>query len=583
MAHETKRFKLAFFGLKFTVFLILEVVLLVGAICLYYRNRILPGVRVGNERVGGMQIASAEEKLYQKAKELSQKTAEVKFDGQTFARTYAELGITFRPTETTRRAFLQVRANWVLLLKDWLSQKKVGTIGWEIDEGDGLTQFASEMAGRIDIPAIEPSLRLSKDGKTKTVQVLPGAEGRALDAEKLVLDIRQAAKRGEAIAFEAPVVRVDPKLTQEEVVANQTRGNNLVRSTIALKLDQDEWKLDGEAMLNFMAFPVGFDEGKISDWVETLSTTVNREPANALFSFSAGKVEAFRPAKDGVKLAQRELVDKLLLTFANLSDSSGERIIRLPVERTKPLIGNEQVNTLGIKELIGMGKSVFHGSIPNRVHNLSLAASRINGALVSPGETFSFNSTVGDISKNTGYKEAYVISQGRTVLGDGGGVCQVSTTLFRAVLDAGLPVEQRTAHAYRVHYYEEDTRPGIDATVFAPSTDFKFRNDTPGYILVQTSVDKKNYAMRIELYGTKDGRVSIISNPVILSQTPPPPDLYQDDPTLPAGTTKQIDWSAWGAKVTFKYKVTRNGESLIDQVFTSNYKPWQAVYLRGVK
>ncbi|MBI5619631.1 VanW family protein, partial [Candidatus Gottesmanbacteria bacterium] len=195
-----------------------------------------------------------------------------------------------------------------------------------------------------------------------------------------------------------------------------------------------------------------------------------------------------------------------------------------------------------------------------------------------------FNDAVGDISAATGYQSAYIIKEGKTVLGDGGGVCQVSTTLFRAALDAGLTIIERRAHAYRVHYYEEGGyKPGLDATVFGPTVDLKIKNDTPAYILIQATIDTQRMTLAFDLYGTNDGRRSEILNHQVWGITPPPPDLYQDDPTIPAGVIKQVDFAAWGAQTSFRYKVTRNSEVLQDQVFTSNFRPWQAVYLRGTQ
>src|SRR5581483_1675543 len=241
----------------------------------------------------------------------------------------------------------------------------------------------------------------------------------------------------------------------------------------------------------------------------------------------------------------------------------------------------DKVNNLGITQLIGQGESLFQGSIDTRIYNIELAASRINGALIAPGEIFSFDKTLGDVSSLTGYKQAYVIQNGKTVLGDGGGVCQVSTTTFRAILNAGLPVVERHAHAYRVEYYEEDSPPGIDATIYVPSVDLKFKNDTNHYILVQTNVDPASLKLTVSLYGTSDGRVSTISTPVITSQTPAPPPLNVDDPTLPKGTVKQTDFAAAGANVYFTRKVVRNGQVLINETYYSNYQPWQAVYVHG--
>jgi len=199
------------------------------------------------------------------------------------------------------------------------------------------------------------------------------------------------------------------------------------------------------------------------------------------------------------------------------------------------------------------------------------------------GSSISFNNVLGDVSAFTGYKQAYVIMDGKTVLGDGGGVCQVSTTLFRALLSAGLPIVERRAHAYRVGYYEQGFPPGLDATVYSPTTDLKFTNDTPAHILIQPKIDTNNLSLVFEIYGTNDGRVATTTKPVITSQTAPPADLYVDDPTIPAGTVKQIEHKAWGAKVIFDYNVVRNGETLINQRFTSNYRSWGAVFLRGTK
>ena len=216
---------------------------------------------------------------------------------------------------------------------------------------------------------------------------------------------------------------------------------------------------------------------------------------------------------------------------------------------------------------------------------MALAASKLHGVLIKPGEVFSFNNTLGDVSASTGFQPAYIIKAGRTVLGDGGGVCQVSTTLFRAALNTGLPIIERQAHAYRVHYYEEaGFKAGLDATVFSPSVDLKIKNDTPGYILIQTNIDETVPSLTFELYGTGDGRKTEILDHKVWGITSPPPPLYQDDPTLQLGVVKQVDFSAWGAKASFQYKVTaEDGRVLQDQVFYSNFRPWQAVFLKGTK
>ena len=318
-----------------------------------------------------------------------------------------------------------------------------------------------------------------------------------------------------------------------------------------------------------------------------LSEIIDLPAEDALFNFEEGRVKLFKLSKNGLKLNKEKTREEILNFFdpvaKNGSVKTESRLIALPVEKLQSEISTEKANNFGIKELIGEGKSKFSGSIAGRIHNIELAASRLNGRLIAPGSEVSFNNALGDVSAATGFQPAYVIKDGRTVLGDGGGVCQGSTTLFRAALNSGLPISERHAHSYRVSYYEQDSPPGLDATVFAPSVDLKFKNDTPGHILIQVKVDKSVPSLTFSLYGTSDGRIAEISKPVILSSVPPPPDLYQDDPTLPAGTVKQVDWKAWGAKVNFNYKVTRDGIELFKNAFFSNFQPWQAVFLRGTK
>lgn len=326
-----------------------------------------------------------------------------------------------------------------------------------------------------------------------------------------------------------------------------------------------------------------WNTGIIDEELTNLAAHIDIPVQDALFQFNDGRVTAFRASHNGRRLNRDKTMKLFDAAVRSLpSTPMFYIVINLPVDTVLPSITTDRVNSFGIKELIGQGYSEFHGSIPGRIHNVGLAASRVHGVLVAPGDTFSFVDTIGDISAATGYHSAYIIKDGRTVLGDGGGVCQVSTTVFRAALNAGLPIVERKPHAYRVHYYEEaGYKAGLDATVFSPSVDLKIKNDTPGYILIQTKADLKKLSLVVEIYGTSDGRTAQIFNHVVGAAVPPPPPLYQDDPTLAPGVTKQVDFAAWGAKASFQYKVTRGSEVLQDETFFSNFRPWQAVYLRG--
>lgn len=398
-----------------------------------------------------------------------------------------------------------------------------------------------------------------------------GIDGIEIDIDKTRKDLINSITNLKTDNISVELKEVKIKLNSKEVESFRLEAQKLKGKKIELKSEEEVFVINDSELISFLT-PTGFSDDLIKNKILEISKNLNRSPQDSVFIVENERVKEFSPSKDGVTVDEKRLL-------AEIKSLQPEIII--PVVKVSPKIKTEDVNNLGIKTLLGRGYSTFKGSIPNRIHNVNLAQSKFKGVLVPPNEVVSFNNILGDVSAYTGYKSAYVIMDGKTVLGDGGGVCQVSTTLFRAVLSAGLPVVERRAHAYRVGYYEQGFGPGLDATVYSPTTDFKFKNNTDAYLLIQTEIDLNNLALTFEIYGTDDGRIATISKPVITSQSSPAEDLYVDDPTLKAGVIKQIEHRAYGAKVIFDYKVTRNGEELINQKFVSNYRSWQAVYLRG--
>lgn len=326
---------------------------------------------------------------------------------------------------------------------------------------------------------------------------------------------------------------------------------------------------------------IEYDDTPIREFIEASEEKYNHPAENALFKFESGRVVNFKLEKLGLEIESKRFMTDFEASMVKLKKGEKKVSLQLYGKTISPEITLASSNSFGIEEEIATGRSDFSHSIPERVHNVILAASKFNGILIPKGQVFSFNSAIGDISSLTGYKPAYIIKEGKTVLGDGGGVCQVSTTLFRAALNAGLPIEERHAHAYRVSYYENDMKPGFDATVFSPTVDLKIKNDTPGYILIETEVDEANNLLYFRFYGKKDSRKVEVGESYVWDVTSPPPAKYQDDPTLKKGVTKQVDFPAWGSKASFTYKVTKDGKTVIDDKFYSVYKPWAAVYLVG--
>ncbi|MBI4035633.1 VanW family protein [Candidatus Daviesbacteria bacterium] len=418
------------------------------------------------------------------------------------------------------------------------------------------------------------------------IQIVDGINGLELNknqVEKAVTNFLIYGKYKSQLSLKV----VAPTVTTSHVTQAKKALEKTDQNPIKLVFSNKSWAIDAKQLLALLNLTDGqgllLDKEQTASYLKNIASEIDQPVQEGLFEFNptSKRVTAFKPSQMGRKLDLDKTYQLLNDSLASQGEALERNAITLPVETVKPKIETSDVNSLGIKELLGRGISNFAGSIPNRIYNIALTASKINGVLIPPGQVFSFNQTVGDISAATGFKQAYVIKEGRTVLDDGGGVCQDSTTLFRAVLNAGLPVMKRTAHAYRVGYYEQGFPPGLDATVFYPSVDFQFKNDTPAHILIQAYTS--GTTLYVDLYGSPDGREVTLTRPVIANQTPPPPELRQDDPTLPKGTVKQVDWAAWGASVSFQRTVTKNGETIANETWRSNYKPWQAVFLVGTQ
>lgn len=549
-----------------------------GAYHLAYRDKALPRTFVGGVEVTNM--TEGEIELYlTRVFERNPNTTLVMDSDQKIADTKS-LGVSQDFKWASRLALASGRSGNILtqiserVRMFFYGQDNPLPLVYNSDDMDGLI---NRVTSKLNREGVEARLELAKEKGEVRVVFKQGVDGRVVD--------EQALRKNILLAMGRPG---EQKIIPELRIKSQTVGESRTRTAVAigeywankelvLKYKNYKYKLRPELILNLVDLGIGDGGVWYQKIVDEIKQDIEVKARDAVLQFDQGRVVEFSPEREGVEVKGDETIENLktIIEKASLTE------MEISIVTTKPKITAGEINNLGIKELIGVGNSKFHGSIPNRIHNLALASSRLNGVVVAPGETFSMNGALGEVSRATGYREAYVISQGRTVLGDGGGVCQTSTTMFRAALNAGLPIIERKSHAYRVHYYEEDAGPGYDATIFGPTVDLKFVNDTKNHILIQTKVDLDNFSMKYELYGTRDGRISEISKARFLSQSGALATVYQDDPSLPAGTLKQVDWSAPGAKVSFDYKVTRGDETLQDKTFVSTYQPWAAVYLRG--
>ncbi|NTW46351.1 MAG: hypothetical protein HGB18_04880 [Candidatus Moranbacteria bacterium] len=283
------------------------------------------------------------------------------------------------------------------------------------------------------------------------------------------------------------------------------------------------------------------DSVAISRYISGIAGKVNRDPANPIFGETPEKkVIVTESGHDGQTLDESAAVAAVRTAIENGRDS-----VTLPVSVTPPPLGGTDPESLGIRELIAEGTTNFRGSPKNRIWNINQALTRFQGVVIAPGEEFSFVKQLGDVDGEHGYLPELVIKNNKTEPEFGGGICQVSSTMFRAAVNAGLKITARRNHAYPVSYYKPY---GMDATVYVPNPDLRFVNNTPGHVLILSSVEGTSLTFR--LYGTHDGRSVSIDGPHILESNP--------------------DGSM---KTTFSEKVAdASGNIILNDTFPSSYK-----------
>jgi vancomycin resistance protein YoaR len=448
-------------------------------------------------------------------------------------------------------------------------------------DSSALSQIIENIASQVDKPFVPTELVV----ENKKISTSSGSIGISLSQPKLteqIINNLTYANFTETVIIPTNSTGLIP----DENQVNQTisRAKNLLDKSLIIKTSDNQITINGIILISWIDFNNGFQKDKINTYSQNLAQSLKTEPIDAIFKFENNKVLEFQNAKNGIVVDPNKLTDDIISAFTSLENSDKPNIeFNLSYDTIEPKIKNSDVNNLGIIELLGSGTSTFKHSSSTRNVNIAKGSSIVNRILVAPGDTFSFIKSLGEVSLDLGYAKAYIIRQGKTELDVGGGICQVSTTFFRAMLNSGLDIIERKAHAYRVSYYEEDSKPGFDATVFIPKPDLSFINDTGHYVLIQSVLDMESRRLTYEIYGTSDGRKVTIDNYRQWDYAPAPPDVWIDDPTLPSGKVIQDEHAIPGLKTAFDWTVINKDGNIIHQkTFQSNFAAWAAVYRKGI-
>lgn len=374
-----------------------------------------------------------------------------------------------------------------------------------------------------------------------------------------------------------PIITLDIINNKSEEILETINKENLF-----LIYKEDQWGIDKEVWNNSLViknkqneYYLGINKIDFINSIEDIKLEIENEVQDAKFEMENNKVTEFISNKNGVSI---NIEKTILILEEAIKNNAPEFIIPIITEIIEPKIKNNDVNNLGIIEIIGVGESNFYGSPYNRIHNITIGSNTIHGTLIAPGEEFSLINTLGEIDGEHGYKQELVIKGDETIPEFGGGLCQVGTTMFRAAIQTGLPITQRRNHSYRVSYYEPA---GTDATIYNPWPDLKFLNDTDNHILIQTRIiGTKLY---FDFWGTSDNREMIITEPVIYNIVAPPEKKIIKTLELEIGEEKCTERAHNGADAKFDYIVQYEDiEDPIETTFYSHYIPWQEVCLLGV-
>lgn len=562
-----------------------------------YADKIHPGVTVAGVDLSGLTLGQAVVNL--NANLTYGRLGQLHFsNGQdNWVYTPDDLGFSYDPVEVAKAAFDIGRGKGTMV--NLGEQLKARNQGIDITPSIVYNQAKAYnviqgLAAQTDIPLVEPNISLD----STTVNVITGQAGRTVDVQATLRNIepflllQQSGNVPMVIKEQTPLsVNVEDTAQLAETILSQAFTVNPADDTAG----QGPWTIEPEALASLLTIEQKSIEGNrtyaltlnrpaLVAYISSIAPALQNDPVNArmMFNDDTRQLELIANAVAGGSVDIEKSVDSILEKLQN-----GEHQASLVMQMVEPAVKDTSTAAeLGITELVAETTSYYYGSAAARIQNIRAAAANFHGVMVGPGEVFSMAEYLTDISLDNGYAEAPIIVGDQTVDGIGGGICQVSTTVFRNAFYGGFPIVERHPHAYRVGYYEQQSNgwvdnslAGLDATVYVPLVDFKFRNDTPYWLLMETY--PTDTSLTWKFYSTSDGREVDWWTTGITDVVTPPDPIYREDPDLPSGTIKQVDWPVNGATVEVYRTVTVNGTVTLQDTIRTNYVAWPAGYTYG--
>lgn len=563
-----------------------------------YKNKIYPGLTINQIDLSGLTREEAEKILEEKIDKINQNGLKFKFEEEeitvgpiisSLAGDVAYQIVFFEIDKTIDHAFGFGRSSG--FFKNLTKKIRAGTRGRVIKlsfsiKEEEIRNILYESFQFFDQPGEDARLMATTSPETGKLEFWIKEEktGFRLDYESAIKKLEENLIKLDISPIEIGIRKDYPNIYKNECLNINSSAKKIISYTpITLVYEDKNWEVSKEDILSWLKLARGvndkiivdIDSKKAEEFLRTnITEEIDQEAIDARFEIKDDRVVEFITNQDGIKVNIDKTISRLRSKFL----VENELEVELIVEVEKSNVSNEEVNDLGIKEIIGTGHSNFVGSPSNRIHNIKTGATSLSGILIKPDEEFSLNNALGKINAETGYLPELVIRGNKTIPEYGGGLCQIGTTMFRVALGTGLPITFRRNHSYRVFYYEPA---GTDAAIYSPWPDLKFINDTGNHILIQHRIDGND--IYFDFWGTNDARIIEKTDPIIYNITAPGPTKYIETTDLALGEKKCTEMAHNGADAYFDYKVTYANDEVKEEKFKSHYVPWREVCLIGVE
>lgn len=549
-----------------------------------YKDKVYPGVQLHGESLAGMTYSEVAAKITA-YKDSLETTGLVYTYGDTTLTIDSAITVEDNPAEVVPLVQIETDAtaqaifgigrskssvdNLKAKLKSMLRPTEVD-VRYTLDRATISAMLESEFA-QYEVPYVNADVMFVEDN---SISFTSHSDGQRFDWETILDDTEQhvaqlepASVNLELVADPAPVLTSAAELYREEL---QTIIALVPLTLIYEDSTYEVTSADLHTWLTVTESGVDLDTEAVDTYLDTIAGEIDVPVKEGRFSLDivdeVVQLTQFQNGENGLGVNVEKTTEQLREAILE----NHETTIPLVVEITEPRATPDNLDDLGIKELLGTGETSFAGSPANRRFNIQKGADLLNGLLIAPGEEFSLLSVLSPIDLAHGWLSELVIKGDKLEKEAGGGLCQIGSTVFRATLNSGLDVTERRNHSWAVSYYNYNGKAGVDATIYEPSPDYKFVNDTDHWVLIRSRIEGSY--LYFDFWGTSDGRKGYFTEPVNYGYVSPGATEEEVDESLPPGTRNCVQHAYTGVSASFDYVIERPDGTKDIEPFTSTYR-----------